>query len=204
MPMLVMACAVTVFVIAVYAYMYHEVGRSIAAGQEAQAAVVSGRADKARAQEFMGAYRSSASDLARLPGFFVPSDDAVAFIEAVEGLGTETGATDTISAIQANDLDGSAPGTEGAVSAHVSVSGSWSEDMRVLELAELLPYQTTVSGTRLDTGSSAGGAKGSSSSGHVWNLSFDIKAATLVPIPATSTPAVQASATAAASSSTSH
>lgn len=188
--LLVMACVTVGVVLAAYAYMSHTVGSAVAFGISAKEAVAAAEANKLRETSFMQTYQSTSAEWARLPGFFVPSNNVVSFIVALEALGPQTGATSSISAIVADDLDNASPGSLGNIHVHVDVEGSWGSVMRTLELAEILPFESSVSNLRIAVNAGAASASGKPD----WKLSFDIVAAMIavpdsVPGAASSSPA---------------
>ena len=163
----------TVCVVAVvYAYMSHMTTVSIERSSAARQTLASALNNQNHDQAFMQMYQAAAEGWKKMDKFFVKPDQVVAFIEAVESLGAGNGATTTISSIDADNLEGAAPGTQGSIRAHVEVQGSWNNVMRVLQLAEVMPYSVAVSNVRLDTSST-----GSGSSVRSWHLGFDIAAA---------------------------
>ena len=170
--LLIMSVVTVIVVMIVYAYMSQTVASSVAKSSQAQEAVAAAQVNKNREDAFMETYQSTSASWARLPSFFVPSDNVVAFIEALEALGSDTGATTTLSAIDSDNLDNAPAGTLGSIHAHVEADGTWSEAMRVLRLAEILPYKVAVSGVHLDTKGSVDKAGRKD-----WKLEFDIQAA---------------------------
>jgi hypothetical protein len=125
-------------------------------------------------------YGSTAGARARLPGLFVPAGNAVAFIEALESIGPASGAAVSISSINADPLDGAAPGRPGIISADVTAQGSWAAVMRALVLSESLPYQDTIDHVALTGERSAPGAAASKAA---WQISYHISAL-LLAVPA--------------------
>lgn len=176
--LLMISIATTCVVFGVYAYMTHTLSTSVAASLAAREAVASAQANKNREQAFMQVYQSTASSWARLPTFFIPSNNAVSFIEAIESLGGQTGATVALSAINADTLDSAAAGTLGKIGAHVDVNGTWSAVMRTLELAEILPFKASVGNIHLDEESTDKAGK------HIWRMSFDVTAGLIAAGPA--------------------
>ena len=158
--LLLFALGTTILVGSVYLYMRHMVIFSVSRAVEAKAVVQLGHADKMREQDIRTLYESSADGRLRLPGFFVPAaDQAVALIEEVEKLGTKTGGSVEISAISA-DKD---------IHLQVEAVGSWVEIMKIMTLAENLPYASVIH-------KSAFAAEESSASGKsvTWRLVFDL------------------------------
>ncbi|GEM_PF-531854 len=177
---------ITVAVVAlVYGYIFYKTGLLIQDSAQARQAVVSATVSKSHEQAFMQMYQSTADSWAKLPALFVQPDKFVSFIEAVEYLGTESGTTVTIASVNVDDgthtatnsdnsldnLKNAAAGTLGSVSAHVGAQGSWTAVMRTLQLAEVMPFNVTISNVQLDVDTSGGKTAARS-----WHLSFDVKA----------------------------
>ncbi len=188
--LLLFAVIVTLIVGAVYGYMSHAVGNSVEKSAAAHASVVAAQSNSSRDQAYMQQYQLTAVDWARLPEFFVPSDNILSFIEAVESIGQVTGATTTLSNIDADNLDNAATGTLGSIRVHVDTDGSWTAAMRTLMLAEVLPYKTAVNNIRLD--STVTGPENEAR--RSWRLSFDLRATTIARHLPAATPAPAATA----------
>ena len=100
--------------VALYAYLYNMVGVSVDRARLAEDIISAEQSARSQSKDLEAEYASTAIARARLPGLFVPAGNAVAFIEALESLGPSSGAQVSISSIQADSLDGAAPGTTGA------------------------------------------------------------------------------------------
>ncbi|MBU6232040.1 MAG: hypothetical protein KGI45_00690 [Patescibacteria group bacterium] len=172
---LVFAILVFLTCFSVYVYMYHWAAVAVDKSFNARAAVAAAISNSSRDQAFMDQYKASAPDWQKMSGYFVPADDVVSFIEAIEGLDKGSGATTTISAISADNISGSPAGTIGNFHATVSGSGSWPSVMRAIELAENLPFVSSVSGVKVNV-SDAGTAKKS------WDFTMSITAKMAVPV----------------------
>lgn len=175
--LIVISASALVVSAGLYAYLYHD---TLALTEHAIAARASVQAEAERqkvSKDILALASSTAAARARLGTLFVPADDAVAFIQSVESVGSASGATVAISAISASLPDGAKPGTIGTITAHVSVSGSWSGVMRALELLEDLPYRSSVEKVSLATSIPAGdrGSQGV----RAWTASVDLSASTL-------------------------
>ena len=109
---------------------------------------------------------------------FVPADDAVAFIQAMESVGPASSATVAISSINETAADQSKKGSIGSVTAHITVDGSWADVMNAIELFEVLPYKISIDRLTLNTSISAGDR--APTAGHSWQAAFDITASTLI------------------------
>lgn len=166
--LLVLAVTVLLVVIAVNLYMRQKVGVSVDHAVLAHDIVVAEQQNVANEQGLAQIYQSTTDARTRLRSLFIPSDQAVQLIEALEGIGNETGADVNLSAISADNLDTATSGTVGSVDAHISAEGSWSAVMRSLKLVENLPYPVNVSSVSVVSGGPA--AK------RIWQVSFEVKA----------------------------
>jgi len=171
--LLIFAFLTLIMVAAVYSYMYHLVGMSSERLIVARQAVETAKSDKDNSQGIISLYTTTAPVRAQLPSLFISSDKAVSFIESMESLGRLASSSASLTAIQADNLDGAPAGKIGAIRGHMDATGSWSSLMRTLSLAETLPYVARVSSARLDV-SSAGSEK---LSARTWHISFDVEAA---------------------------
>jgi len=159
--------------VALYAYLYSLVGVSVDRARLAEDIIGTEQSAQSQSKDLGSEYASTAAARARLPGLFVPAGNAVAFIETLESIGPSSGAQVSISSIQADSLDGAAPGTTGAVSASVTARGSWATVMRALVLSESLPYQNAIDHVALVGGQSPSGTAASKDS---WQISYRISA----------------------------
>jgi hypothetical protein len=76
--------------------------------------------------------------------YLIPDSNTVSFIEEVEGVAKQSGASVSIASISADDLTSAAVGTIGHIQAHISINGSWSQAMRALHIIEDMPYALTI------------------------------------------------------------
>jgi hypothetical protein len=167
-------------VASVYFYISQTVSTSLDETIIARDDLQAGIASKNREKAFLDIYAKTENDWARLPDFFVFSENVIQFIEAMESLGKSVGSEVTLSEIDADNLDSSKKSALGSIRVHVDVKGSWSSVMRTLRLAEAMPYKVTISGVNIDV--EEGGNKKTNS----WHLTFDIKAAMLANSPVNS------------------
>jgi hypothetical protein len=176
--LLLFAIAVTIFVAAVYAYMYHMIGVSLDRTRVARESVKTDPLNDNGAQDRLFNYKTNAEKWGRLPGMFFTPDQAVIFIESIEALSKETGSKVALASIDADKLDAAAPGTEGSIRARVNATGSWNSVMQALSLAEVLPYKVSIDNVRIDryTSSSEGINVKGQKTANGWKLSFDIQA----------------------------
>lgn len=169
---LVLIISIGTFVVVsfVYGYILFTMNVAIEKSRTAQADALTAQIDKSHESDLVQTYEKNAAGWARLSEYYVPADKVVRFIETLEALGPETGAMITLSAIDADNLDVAASGTVGNIKAHIEANGSWSEVMRTLRLAEVLPFKSVISGVSLGSNSSPN-QKG----GQTWRLAFDIR-----------------------------
>jgi hypothetical protein len=191
---LVLAVLVLIFVTALSCYLYYMIGISVSHAADARNLVSADAANKSREQNFVELYQSTSEKWLRLSNFFIPADKVVTFIESLEALGPQSGSKLTLSAIDADNLESAVPGTQGKVHARLSSTGSWSSVMRLLSLAEVLPYKITIGNVSLQSAGgdvsslSVGAAKGSGAGGgHSWSISFDIQGVQIATVTRSST-----------------
>jgi hypothetical protein len=161
-PFLILAIAVIVVAGSLYIYMFYASAASVDRANIARAVVLREKADQSQEKSLVAAASTTESDRARLASFFVPADDAVSFITALESIGLQSGAQVSIASISSDSL---------SVQAHIDAHGSWSSVMRALSLAERMPYAVSISNVRMDESGAVAGSKS-----HAWSLSMDIKA----------------------------
>jgi alkylhydroperoxidase/carboxymuconolactone decarboxylase family protein YurZ len=172
-PFLVLAIAVTATVAALYAYMFYAASASVRQANLARDIAHAEGIDQSQARSLSALASSTADSRAHLASFFVPADNVVVFITALESIGPQSGSTVSLATVDADSLAGAPAGTIGSVRAHVDAHGGWPSVMRALSLAERMPYAVSIDNVRMDASGFA--AKSS------WNLSFDIQAAVIVP-----------------------
>ena len=170
------AAMIILIVAAIYSYMMRSIDMSLADSIKSHQALQSAISLQNREKSFLEKYENTEKDWARLTGFFVSSGNIVDFIEAVESLGSSAGVAVKLSSIDADNLESAKNGTAGSVRARVETEGSWSAMMRILRLAEVMPYRILLDNVSLDL-SDPGSSKDGRS---VWHLSFNITAAMLV------------------------
>jgi hypothetical protein len=172
-PFLVLSIAVSATVVALYIYMFYATSASVRQANVARDIVKAEEAGQSQAKSLSELVVSTAVSRSRLTSFFVPADDVVVFITAIESIGPQSGSTVSLASVDDSSLLGTAAGTIRAVRAHVSAHGSWSSVMLALALAEHLPYAVSIDHVQLN-------ASNGGKAGQTWNLSFDIQAATIV------------------------
>jgi hypothetical protein len=124
-------------------------------------------------------YSATLENRGKISDLFISANDAVSFIESVENLGLRAGSAASLSAVSTDEAAG--PFTK--IKAHLEASGSWSEIMKTLLLAETLPFQASLSNARLNES----GLDEKEKNGRNWHLSFDIASNMISEKSATST-----------------
>jgi len=161
-PLLILAVAVIAVAGSLYVYMFYATAASVDRANVARAVVLREKADQSQEKSLVVAASTTESDRSRLASFFVPADNVVSFITALESLGPESGSSVSIASISSDSL---------SVAAHIDAHGSWLSVMRALSLAERMPYAVSISNVRMDESGTGAGSKS-----HAWSLSMDIKA----------------------------
>lgn len=176
--LLILAILVTLLVLAIYSYIYYYIGEASERLAFARFETNAGILMKEKERETIRIYESSIDRWSRLPDYFVKADNVVQFIEGLESLGPETGGMVTISSISADEPDPKKPTKEYFVRARVSSRGSWEKVMKVLVLAESMPYKVYINNVQLslDSGSDLVQVKTVDKSGTIWLIGFDIQA----------------------------
>lgn len=173
---LTLAIVISATVAVLYVYMLYATLASVRQANLARDIVRAEQLDQSQAKSLSDLASSTATSRARLTSFLVPADDIVVFITALESLGPQSGSTVSLASIDADSLTGAPAGTIGVARAHVSAHGPWSSVTRVLALAQRLPYAVSVDHVQLNASGMDSAAK------RTWDLSFDIQAATIVPL----------------------
>jgi hypothetical protein len=151
--------AMTASVLA-YAYMYKA---SIKKAQQALA--VSSDSSVASDQSVeskktLALYQDTAVNRNRLQSFLVSEENAVPFIDDVEAIGPASGATLSISSLSSGT---DSVTSHEAVTAQISVNGTWANVIRALQMVENLPYAVSVKSISLAVSASASSASGKNS-----------------------------------------
>ena len=159
-------------VVTLYLRLYQQIESSADQARLAEDIIQTEQNELSQAKNIQSVYQSSAAERAELPGLFVPSADEVAFIEALESIGPDSGATVSIASIHADPLDNAVPGTTGKIETDVTAHGSWDDVMKALVLAESLPYQNLVDNVVLANG----GAASVPAKSPAWQISYHVSA----------------------------
>lgn len=128
---------------------------------------------KVHEQELIKVYNDTTEDRKKLLSFFVYEDSVVDFIEKVEGVGPDSGASLELSAINI-DKD--------HLKTHADIKGTWSSVLKALTLIENLPYSLAIDNVFLDTSggdtNSTVDADKKTAKAKNWHLVLDIKVLT--------------------------
>lgn len=171
LALLIIAITITVFAFSLYGYMRYAIGPSVEKAIAAQQAAKDEQERKSQKDSLTAIYNDTAKGRAGLVSYFVADDQKVQFIERIESLGEATQSKVIISDIVADDLASSPAGTFGHISMRLDVTGSWSSIMRVLRLAETMPYKSTVSDVRIGASGTGTDEKEPRRS---WRLTFSL------------------------------
>jgi hypothetical protein len=175
--LLAMAFAALVVSIGLYWYLYHD---TLSLTDHTLTARTAAATEVQREKEGLAIKRlASTTETSRpkIVAMFVPADDAVSFIQAMESVGASSGATVSISALSESSPS-SAKAVTGSVSARVSINGSWQNVMNALQQFEVLPYSIKINNLNLNVSTAASNDKAGAPK--AWEASFDISAATLI------------------------
>ena len=157
-----------------YVYMYESTNELVARTLDARRTLALNETARAQGKEMIKLFDSTKEKRGRLSSYFVPSENAVAAIQAIESIGDASGASVELSSIKANP-PADAKGRIGQVTALVMIKGQWKNVMEALELFEALPYQKNIRNVSLN-GFEAGEAGKRS---YRYESSFDISIATV-------------------------
>jgi hypothetical protein len=101
------------------------------------------------------------------------SDQAIALIETLEGLGKQAGSVVTLSGINSEPPPPKDPLSPGKIKAHIEAKGPWPSVMRTLALTETLPFKINIDRVNL----SGSGIVENEKAVKNWSLSFDLEVA---------------------------
>ncbi len=174
--LLLISAGALVVAICAYAYMYNDTISHTEHAIAARSAVSDEVRREQQSKDILTLASSTAASREAVKHFFVPTDDAVTFIQAVESIGSASGASLSIQSIAAVPSGPTKPGTIGTITAHITMSGSWTTIMKALELFENLPYRSSIDRLSLSTSVAPDRA---GQAVHSWSAGFDITAPTL-------------------------
>ena len=153
---------------AAYAYLYTKTGALIDETLAGRSALKGIQAARLQGTEIIQLEQATADRREELKKFFVPAENAVAVIQAIESIGDLSGATVSISSINATPPTDAAK--VGHVSASVDISGTWKQVMQAITLFETLPYDRRMNALSLR---SSGGADS------LWHANFSLSVGTI-------------------------
>jgi len=178
--MLVTAVIALLASMGLYGYLYSQTRVLTEREVTARGVIEAEVASQTEGKDLLVLYDTTREARALLSGLFVPADNAVAFIQSIESISSQSGAAVSILSIVNNSTATALPGTIGTITARLSVTGTWTNVMRTLMLFETLPYRSAINHITLNTSTLKGAAAGAALQ---WQLSFDIAASTLVALP---------------------
>ena len=149
------AFAIFVASIGGYVFMYFSVNSQAVNTAQAERDVNSAQDIAAKQQGTINILKATDADRAMLSSFVLSSDQTVSFIEQIEGVSKQSGATVTLVSI-------SSDGT--TLHAHINIQGQWTNVLRAMHIIENFPYSLSMDNVRL-------GVIGKGQ----WNEDFDIK-----------------------------
>jgi len=160
-----LAIAIAVFVISValYIVIYVEVRNQTNRTAAAFANVAAEEALQRQESMVTMTLASTSDARATVATYFIPQDQTVSFIEQVEGVAKQSGASVTIASISADDISSAPKGKTGHIVAHISVNGAWHTIMRALHIIEDFPYALDIDSLSMRALSSG-----------VWNVEFNL------------------------------
>ncbi len=180
------SAVVMVAVIILYAYTQYSIQSSVSRAMLGKQIVNTEKTNINQRQYMMDTYSSTIANREKMLALFIPSTEAISFIESIEGLSSYAGSAVSISSVSSDNIDFVTPNSFAKISAHVEVSGPWMAVMRILRLSETLPYQVSLSNVRV---SYSGLTDNTKEKKQIWKLSFDIASNMIVTKNATSSAA---------------
>ena len=175
-----------VAVINLYAYTQYSIQSSVSRAMLGKQIVNTEKTNINQRQYMMDTYSSTIANREKMLALFIPSTEAISFIESIEELGSYAGSAVSISSVSSDNIDSVTSSSFAKISAHVEVSGPWMAVMRILRLSETLPYQVSLSNVRV---SYSGLTDNTKEKKQIWKLSFDIASNMIVTKNATSSAA---------------
>ncbi len=148
--------SVTIFLVSIFGciFIYYSVNDQTASTAAAEKAVLTEQGTAARQKSIVDSLKATVDERAIIGSFVLTSDQTVPFIERVEGISKQSGATVVLVSISADAA---------LVHAHVNIQGTWANTMRAMHLVENLPYSIAMDNVRVSLL-----GKG------LWNEDFDI------------------------------
>jgi len=168
--LLVMAVAVFFVTASLYVYMYIAVNNQTMRVVMAKDIQKVQKMDEKQIIELQKVFSHSEPARDKLYSLFIVKDGVVPFIESLEAIGSNTGATVEITSI--SEVNDETNTKIGKLKAHIEASGSWSQVSKVLILMETMQKSVVIENVRLNTGTTDDGKVKSSG----WLLSLNITA----------------------------
>lgn len=163
---LIASVAALVLSVLAYVAMYKAVHSAYDEALLAEAKVEAGQKTSTEGQKVITLYEETKQARQKIENSFVPDDKPVAFIEALEALSNKTDSAVSLSAVSADDTTNLKPGSLAKINAKVDFGGSWRDVMKVLSLAEVMPFRTEIKSVRLESSTA--------DSVRYWRLSFSV------------------------------
>lgn len=160
--------------ICLYAYMYKASKSLVNSVVNAREIVDTDQTLRTQGKEIVKLHESTTAKRDRLSSFFVPAENAVTVIQAIESIGNSSGATVSISSIKSSQ-PADPKEKIGQVTASVVIGGPWKNVMQALELFETLQYQNDIRNVNVNY---VGQTEGKDTTRR-WQASFDISVATI-------------------------
>ncbi len=135
----------------------------------------SAESTRAQGKEILAIYENTKEARSGLTNFFIPSDSAVTIIQAIETVGTHSGANVSISSIKSHPPE-KKDMKIGKIVVSVVVNGSWKEVMKAFQLFETLPYNIRIEKVNM---SSSGITGENNEVIKKWQMGFDLSVLTI-------------------------
>ena len=177
--LITLGALVTVLVVALYFYMSNAITNMTDAVVSAKGEAVNLQIGNTMDAKLKKLYSGSEGDWEKLYSAFVPADNVVPFIAALEAIGPRVGGAVSVASIDSTAPEAGSLAVNGYVNAKVTASGSWASVIKIIELIENMPYKVTISNVRLDQSNSvvvADKPGGASKQIVGWVASFDVSA----------------------------
>ncbi len=168
---LIVSTLILVVIILAYMYMHSVVRMSVEQALAARDQVASNEITRAQNKTLDTVYRDTANNRDRVSHAFISSNELVKLIVAVESIGPQSGTTLSLSSIDTVATDSADSSSPRTAVIHAIAHGSWAATTKALQLAETLPYVSSLGQVSLDTV-----VVGTSTAKRVWNLTFDLRA----------------------------
>ena len=165
---LLIAIAVFVVSMALYVVIYIQVHNQTKRTADAFANVAVQSALQMQEDALTKSLASTSDMRATVGTYFIAQDQTVSFIEQVEGVSKQSGASVTLASISADDLSSAPTGKTGHLVAHISIHGLWPNVMRALHSIEDFPYAINIDSLSMRV-----------INGGIWNAEFNLVALTI-------------------------